>query len=62
MAEYHVGWVNIQQGMTGFWLKFVGLNVPWIVAPILGLPGAMYELAHWYRVEGYEKAKLEMKA
>lgn len=56
MAEYHVDWVNIQQGLTGFWLKFVGLNVPWIVAPILGIPAAIWELAHWYRVQGYEAA------
>lgn len=56
MAEYHRGWVDIHQGMMGFWLKFVGLNVPWIVAPIIALPAALYELAHWYRVEGYERA------
>ena len=61
MAEYHVGWVNIQQGAMGFWLKFVGLNVPWIVAPIIGLPAAIYELAHWYRVQGYEQAMQDIK-
>lgn len=62
MAEYHVGWVNIQQGAMGFWLKFVGLNVPWIVAPIIAIPASLMELAHWYRVEGYEQAMKEMKA
>jgi hypothetical protein len=62
VAEWHVGWANIQQGAMGFWLKFVGLNVPWIVAPFIGLPAAMYELAHWYRVEGYEQAMREMKS
>lgn len=61
IAEWHVGWTHIQQGATGFWLKFVGLNVPWIVAPILSLPAAIYEIAHWYRVEGYELAQQELR-
>lgn len=42
--------------MVGFWLKFVGLNLPWLVAPIFALPAALYELAYWYRVEGYQAA------
>lgn len=62
MAEWHVGWANIQQGATGFWLKFVGLNVPWIVAPFIAIPAAIYELAHLYRVQGYEAARLEFAA
>ncbi|RJF86514.1 hypothetical protein D3874_05310 [Oleomonas cavernae] len=59
VAEWHVGWVNIQQGAVGFWLKFVGLNVPWIVAPFIAIPAAIDELAHLYRVEGYEAAMRE---
>ena len=62
IAEWHVGWENIQQGTTGFWLKFVGLNLPWLVAPIFALPAALYELAHWYRVEGYEIALGKMQS
>jgi hypothetical protein len=60
IAEWHIGWASIQQGATGFWLKFVGLNVPWIIAPVIALPAAIYEIAHWYRVEGYEAAKREL--
>ena len=56
IAEWHVDWVHIQQGATGFWLKFFGLNLPWLVAPVFALPAAVYELAHWYRVQGYEMA------
>lgn len=56
IAEWHEDWVNVQQGAIGFWLKFVGLNVPWIFAPLIAMPAAMYELAHWYRVQGYEAA------
>lgn len=56
IAEWHLGWVHIQQGATGFWLKFVGLNLPWLIAPVFALPAAIYELAHWYRVQGYEAA------
>ncbi|MCF4164563.1 emopamil-binding family protein [Zavarzinia compransoris] len=62
VAEWHVGWANIQQGALGFWLKFVGLNVPWIVAPVIALPAAIMELAHLYRVDGYETARREMAA
>lgn len=62
VAEWHVGWVNIAQGATGFWLKFVGLNLPWIIAPIFSLPGAVYELGHWYRVQGYEAALNKVEA
>jgi hypothetical protein len=61
IAEWHIGWIHIQQGAAGFWLKFVGLNVPWIVAPILSLPAAVYEIAHWYRVEGYEAAQRDLR-
>jgi hypothetical protein len=61
IAEWHLGWPHIQQGATGFWLKFVGLNVPWIVAPAIALPAAMYELAHGYRLEGYDTAMLEVE-
>jgi hypothetical protein len=61
VAEWHVGWANIQQGATGFWLKFVGLNVPWIVAPMIGLPAAMYEIAHWHRVQGYDHAVRQIR-
>jgi hypothetical protein len=60
IAEWHVGWQHIQQGATGFWLKFVGLNVPWIVAPLIALPAAMAELAHIYRLQGYESAMLKV--
>ncbi len=56
VAEWHVGWNNIAQGATGFWLKFVGLNLPWLVAPIFALPGAIWELSHRYRLQGYEYA------
>lgn len=52
VAEWHQGWVHIQQGATGFWLKFVGLNVPWIIAPVIAIPAAMGELAHLYRRQG----------
>ena len=62
IAEWHVGWQHIQQGATGFWLKFVGLNVPWIVAPLIALPAAMAELAHVYRLQGYEAALAEARA
>ena len=62
VAEWHVDWVHIKQGNTGFWLKFIGLNLPWIVAPIFALPGAIYELAHQYRLEGYDAAMQERQA
>jgi hypothetical protein len=61
VAEWHVGWVNIEQGWTGFWLKFVGLNLPWFFAPIIALPAAIHELAHLYRVQGYKRAREEIK-
>ena len=43
-----------------FWLKFVGLNAPWLVAPIIAIPAAMYELAYLYRLEGYQLAKVDV--
>lgn len=62
VAEWHVSWVNIQQGATGFWLKFVGLNLPWLIAPIFCIPAAMLELGHMYRKEGYALAQAETQA
>lgn len=61
VAEWHVDWVNIQQGAMGFWLKFVGLNIPWLIAPIVTIPAAIYELGHLYRLEGYEAALRETR-
>jgi hypothetical protein len=55
VAEWHVGWANIQQGSVGFWLKFVGLNLPWILAPAVCIPAAILELGHLYRAEGFEQ-------
>lgn len=62
IAEWHEDWVNVQQGAIGFWLKFVGLNVPWLLAPLIAMPAAMYELAHLYRVQGYEAAEKLLKS
>lgn len=56
VAEWHVDWVNIQQGAFGFWVKFVGLNLPWLIAPIVTIPAAIYELGYLYRLQGYEAA------
>ncbi len=62
VSEWHVGWAHIQQGAMGFWLKFVGLNLPWLVAPIFCIPAAILEIGHLHRAEGRQAALAERTA
>lgn len=55
VAEWHVGWMNIQDGDFGFWVKFVGLNLPWIAAPLGTIPASIKELAYLYEQRGIAK-------
>ena len=53
-AEVHVGFANIQDGAFGFWVKWLGLNLPWAVAPFCFVPASILELRELYRQEGIE--------
>jgi hypothetical protein len=49
IAEARAGFANIDQGFWGFALKFVFMNIPWLVAPVVSLPFAAKQLAYLYR-------------
>lgn len=52
VAEARAGFVNVEQGFWGFALKFVFMNVPWLIAPAISLPFAAKQLAYLYRTTG----------
>ena len=61
VAEIHVGFENIQDGLYGFWAKWVGLNLPWTLAPIAFVPASILELREIYRKQGVD-AYLEARS
>jgi hypothetical protein len=50
VAEIRAGFVNIEQGAWGFGIKFVFMNIPWLVAPVISLPFVVKQLAYLYRM------------
>ncbi len=49
IAELRDGLVHIQQGFWGLWLKFIFMNIPWLVAPIVCMPFIIKQVAYLYR-------------
>ena len=52
VAEIHVGFRNISDGAFGFWAKWIGLNLPWTLAPLAFIPASMLELREIYMRQG----------
>jgi hypothetical protein len=52
VAEIHVGFRNIGDGAYGFWVKWIGLNLPWTLAPIAFIPASIVELREIWMREG----------
>ncbi len=48
VAEVHVGFADVRQGAFGFWVKWFGLNLPWMVAPLVFIPGSIWDLGALY--------------
>ena len=48
VAEVHVGFADLRQGAYGLWVKWLGLNLPWMVAPCLFIPGSILDLQALY--------------
>lgn len=55
LAEWHVGWKNIHGGWYGFWVVFVGLNLPWLVAPLISMPASVRELKYLYEKRMFDR-------
>jgi hypothetical protein len=55
-AEIHVGCVNVKQGAFGLWVKWFGLNLPWMLAPFLFIPGSILDLQALYEQRGAVQA------
>jgi hypothetical protein len=60
VAEVHVGFVNVKQGAFGLWVKWFGLNLPWILAPCLFIPGSIWDLAALYEARGSARARADL--
>lgn len=54
-AEIHLGFVNIKDGLFGFWVKWVGLNIPWLISPFFFIPAAILDLREAYQEQGVEQ-------
>lgn len=57
-AEIHEGFVNIGDGAYGFWVKWFGLNIPWIISPVFFIPAAILDLRALYEDRGAQRARL----
>ena len=55
-AEVHVGFVNVKDGAFGFWVKWFGLNLPWMLSPFFFIPASIWELAELYEARGEARA------
>lgn len=58
VAAARVAFDNIEQGVWGFVAKFVFMNSPWLVAPLVSLPFIVKQLAYLYRISGPPPAPL----
>lgn len=47
IAEWHQGFDSIEGGFFGFWIVFIGMNLPWAVAPIPIIWGKYLEIRYW---------------
>jgi hypothetical protein len=56
VAEIHVGFVNVKDGAFGFWVKWLGLNLPWAISPFFFIPASILELRELYVERGKELA------
>lgn len=54
-SEIHLGFVNIEDGAFGFWVKWFGLNIPWIISPVFFIPAAILDLRDLYEERGVQK-------
>jgi hypothetical protein len=52
VAEVRAGFVDIEQGAWGFGIKFIFMNIPWAIAPVISLPFVVKQLAYLYRTTG----------
>lgn len=58
VAEIHVGFRNIADGAYGFWVKWIGLNLPWALAPLAFIPASILELRDIYVQRGVRAASV----
>ena len=56
VAEMHVGFADVHGGAFGFWVKWFGLNLPWMVAPLVFIPGSIWDLAALYEDRALRRA------
>jgi len=57
VAEIHVGCADVKQGAFGLWVKWFGLNLPWMLAPCLFIPGSIWDLQALYEHRAIERAR-----
>jgi hypothetical protein len=48
LSEIHVGFVHVKGGAFGFWAKWFGMNLPWLLAPALYVPSSIAEIRELY--------------
>jgi hypothetical protein len=58
VAEARAGFENIEQGFWGFALKFVFMNIPWLVAPVVSIPFIVKQLAYLYGLQAVSSASV----
>ncbi len=52
MGEIYFDFVNIEDGAFGLWVKYVILNIPWLIFPFISGAGFIWHIANHYKSIG----------
>jgi hypothetical protein len=55
MGEIYFNFVNIEDGWFGFWIKYMVLNIPWLVFPFIAGAGFIWHIAGHYKRIGVQQ-------
>ena len=55
MGEIYFGFANIEDGWFGFWIKYMLMNLAWLVFPFIAGAGFIWNLATHYKHLGVQE-------
>ncbi len=64
MGEIYFNFRNIEDGQFGFWIKYMLLNLPWLIFPFIAGAGFIWHIAGHYKrigIREQQQALLELK-
>ncbi len=52
MGEIYFHFANVEDGWFGFWIKYMVLNIPWLIFPFIAGAGFIWHIAGHYKAIG----------